>query len=74
MSPQGAFFLRMSSGMEPAVGYGVTRDPLTTNALDRSCVIAVLEAEAIVGDCDLIGEGVIVGARRGIWFDPTVGK
>lgn len=74
LAAQAAFLISISSGTGPAVGYGRTLSATTANDGTLANDIAVLESEALLGDCDLIGKGSIDGMLHGLWFDATLGK
>ena len=74
LSPRGAFFVSMDTGAAPAIGYARTMTQASANDAGLLADVAVLQSEAILGDCDLTAKGMLDGEARGLWFDVATSK
>ena len=63
-----AYVLCFDTGTAPTVGYSVQVNPSNKNDTGVLSDIAILEARAIAGDCDLIVRGVIAGQVRSLLY------
>jgi hypothetical protein len=67
-----AFALAFDSNMRPVVGQQITLT--ASNASSANARIALLEARAAAGDCDLVVKGFIQGGEKGYVYSNGVFK
>lgn len=63
------FLLSFDTGTAPTVGYEVQLDAMGARDAASHADIALLEAQSVVDNCDLVVKGKIDGERRGFVYD-----
>jgi YVTN family beta-propeller protein len=68
-----SFLLAFDTGMAPAVGYQITFDGSNNGDATLSARMDTLEAQANLGNCELIAHGRIGGTPRGFQYQTATG-
>lgn len=66
------FLLAFDTGEAPTVGYQVTLNAASAHGASAAADCALLEAQAALGNCELIGKGDLDGDARGLRYDPAL--
>ncbi len=72
-APTTAFFASFDTGTPPVVGFARTIDAANAAGAALLADVAMLEAQAGLGNCDVTGRGRVDGVPRGLFFDVGLG-
>ncbi|MCC6409117.1 MAG: beta-propeller fold lactonase family protein [Planctomycetes bacterium] len=68
------FLLAFDTGEAPTVGYQVTLDSTSAGGSSAAADCALLEAQAVLGNCELVARGSYQGSQRGLRFIVATGR